>query len=438
MNIKVTVVGAGLAGCEAAAVLARLGLEVDLLEMKPQRFSPAHRLAGPAELVCSNSLKSDDPTTAQGLLKTELRALGSVIMQGAASCRVPAGGALAVDRERLSEEVARLLGQYPEVRFLPGHPVEEPPPGEVILATGPLTDAPLAKWLEKQLGQGARLYFYDALAPIVEAESIDFDKVFLGSRYGKGSADYVNCPLDRQQYRALVRALVEAPKAPVHDFEPDHFFEGCLPVEEMARRGEDTLAFGPLKPVGFGREAYAVVQLRAENRERTAYNLVGFQTRLTQPAQRQVFRMIPGLEKARFLRYGAMHRNLYLDAPRALDDRLGLKALPRVHVCGQIAGVEGYLESAALGLLCALVVGGGLLGKNISPPPPTCALGALWRHVRRPAEGAFEPMNINFGLFPPVEAPSRHKRRELLLERARKDFDSWLKTLDLPVSPRCT
>jgi methylenetetrahydrofolate--tRNA-(uracil-5-)-methyltransferase len=438
MSVRVTVVGAGLAGCEAAAALARLGISVELLEMKPERFSPAHRLAGPAELVCSNSLKSDDPATAQGLLKNELRALGSVIMQAAARCRVPAGGALAVDREKLSGEVARLLAEQAKIKFIPGRPVEEPPPGEVILATGPLTDAALAGWLEKQLGQGVRLFFYDALAPIVEAESIDFGKVFLGSRYGKGSADYVNCPLDREQYRALVRALVEAPKAPVHEFEPDHFFEGCLPVEEMARRGEDTLAFGPLKPVGFGREAYAVVQLRAENCERTAYNLVGFQTRLTQPAQRQVFRMIPGLEKARFLRYGAMHRNLYLDAPRVLDDFLGLKTLPRVHLCGQMVGVEGYLESAALGLLCALAVGSRLRGRHFSPPPPSCALGALWRHVRRPAEGAFEPMNINFGLFPALEAPSRPKRRELLLGRARKDFDSWLKTLDLPLVPRCT
>lgn len=431
MRSRVVVVGAGLAGCEAAHALARLGLEVEMLEMKPERFSPAHHLPGPAELVCSNSLKSDDPATAQGLLKRELRALGSIILQAAERARVPAGSALAVDREQLSREVSELLAGLDGLRMLPGRVVEEPPPGEVILATGPLTDPALAGWLQRQVGDAGRLFFYDALAPIVDAESIDYRKLFRGSRYGKGQADYLNCPLDREAYRILVKAMLEAPKAPVHDFEPDHFFEGCLPVEEMARRGEDTLAFGPLRPVGFDREAYAVVQLRAENREGTAYNLVGFQTRLTQAAQLRVFRLIPGLEQARFLRYGAMHRNLYVDAPRVLDDRLGLKGLPRVHLCGQMIGVEGYMESAALGLLCGLLVGALLQGRELAPPPDTCALGALYRHVRRESRGAFEPMNVNFGLLPAAAGASRTGRREALLERARKDFDAWREKLPI-------
>ncbi len=423
---RVTVVGAGLAGCEAAVCLARRGFSVELLEMKPAVFSPAHRNPGLAELVCSNSLKSDDPRTAQGLLKTELRALGSVVLAAAERSRVPAGSALAVDRDLFSREAAALLEQQERIELRAGRPVTEPPPGEVILATGPLTSEGLAGWLRARLGGRAELFFYDALAPIVEADSIDRTKVFCGSRWGKGAEDYLNCPLDGQQYRALVAALVAAPKAPVRDFEPDHFFEGCLPVEEMARRGENTLAFGPLRPVGLNREACAVVQLRPENREATAYNLVGFQTRLTQAAQRQVFGLIPGLEKARFLRYGAMHRNFYLDAPRALDDWLGLREEPRVHLCGQMVGVEGYVESAAMGLLAGLLVAGRLRGQDVLPPPPTCALGALYAHLRRAPAGRFEPMNIHFGLLPPLEIAGKRRRREALLQRAGRDFSDWL------------
>lgn len=447
-NEPLSIVGAGLAGSECAWQLARRGVAVRLLEMKPKRYSPAHQLPGPAELVCSNSLKSDDPETAHGQLKWELRGLDSLIMQAADKSRVPAGSALAVDRRRFGELVAERLSAEPGLDYRPGVEVTEPPAGRVVLCTGPLTAERLAAWLQTRSGR--QLYFYDALAPIIAADSIDRGRVFAASRWGKGSADqggqagegegegegdYLNCPLDKERYRKFLQALREAPQVPVRDFEPEHFFEGCLPIEELARRGDDTLAFGPMRPVGLsrgGRRPYAVVQLRAENSERSAYNLVGFQTRLTQPGQRRVFRLIPGLERARFLRYGAMHRNLYVDAPRVLDERLALRTEPRVHLAGQIVGVEGYLESTAVGLLLALLLAARQQGRAWRPPPPSCALGALWNHVRRPpAPGrAFEPMNIHFGLLPEVSARGRRRRRQARLERARRDFAAWRQELE--------
>ena len=435
-----TIIGAGLAGSECARQLGRAGVAVRLLEMKPARYSPAHQLPGPAELVCSNSLKSDDPETAHGLLKEELRQLGSLIMEAADGSRVPAGSALAVDRQRFSRLVAAGLAASPGIDYRQGVEVAEPPAGRVVLCTGPLTSEPLAAWLQARCGDGRQLYFYDALAPIIAADSIDHQRVFAASRWSKGAeegeGDYLNCPLDRQQYQHFLQALRRAPQVPVRDFEPEHFFEGCLPIEELARRGDDTLAFGPMRPVGLshgGRRPHAVVQLRAENRERSAYNLVGFQTRLTQPGQRQVFRLIPGLERARFLRYGAMHRNLYVDAPRVLDEQLALRAEPRVHLAGQIVGVEGYLESTAMGLLLGLLLSARLHGRRWQPPPPGCALGALWSHVRRPpaAGRSFEPMNIHFGLLPEISARGRRRRRQARLERARRDFAAWRRELEV-------
>jgi len=427
------VLGAGLAGCEAAVQLARAGLEVDLLEMKPAVFSPAHRLAGPAELVCSNSLKSDAPDTAHGLLKRELRDLGSVVMQAADQTRVPAGTALAVDRQAFSDAMRAILAAHPRIHFQEGSKVDDFPPGEVILATGPLTSEPLAARLMALVGE-EDLYFYDALAPIVEADSIDRQRVFAASRWGKGEPDYLNCPLNREEYGRLVAALLEAPRTPLREFEKAHYFESCLPVEVLAERGEDTLAFGPLRPVGLevdGRRPYAVVQLRPENREKSAYNLVGFQTKLTQAAQAEVFRLIPGLEQARFLRYGAVHRNLYIDAPRVLNPRFGLTAEPRIRLAGQITGVEGYLESAAMGLLAGRQLAADLGGPAFLAPPADTALGALCAHLRGAGlQKRYEPMNIHFGLLPQAGGRGRRQKREKAIERARRAFAAWLERKD--------
>lgn len=426
----VTVVGAGLAGCEAAAAMARAGVPVRLLEQKPRRFSPAHSLPGPAELVCSNSLKSDAEDTAHGLLKAELRDLGSVVLAAAERSRVPAGSALAVDRARFSAAVTELLAAEANVTYLEGEAVDEPPPGEVILATGPLTAQRLAGWLAERTGGGRDLYFYDALAPIVAADSLDHDVVYAASRWGKGGADYLNCPMSEQEYTAFVNALRQAERTPLHEFEQARYFEGCLPVEVLAERGDDVLAFGPMRPVGLEREGqrpHAVVQLRPENTARTAYNLVGFQTKMTHAAQARVFRMIPGLERAEFLRYGAVHRNLYVDSPAVLDEGLKLMAEPRVRLAGQITGVEGYVESAAMGLLVGLMVAVERTGEAFSPPPPDTALGALLAHVRGQTGAAtFEPMNIHFGLLPPQRARGRRNRRLAAVRQARRSFAAWL------------
>jgi len=435
MGTEVTVVGAGLAGCEAAVTLARHGLSVELLEMKPAVFSPAHALEGPAELVCSNSLKSNDPETSHGLLKQELRRLGSVVLAAADEARVPAGTALAVDRELLSRAVERRLSAYPQIHYRKGVEVRTFPEGDVILATGPLTQEALAKELLGITGQDG-LYFYDALAPILEAESIDRSKAFFASRWGKGDEDYLNCPLTRDEYDRFMTALLAAPRTPLAPFEEACYFEGCLPIEVMAERGRNTLAFGPMRPVGLsvdGQRPFAVLQLRSENREKTAYNMVGFQTKLTQPAQRAVFGLIPGLERAVFLRYGAIHRNLYVDAPRVLDERFGLVGLPRVRLCGQIIGVEGYVESLAMGLLAGLFVARKRLGLPVAPPPVETAVGALFHHVRMGGKTRkYEPMNIHFGLLPPCEGRGRAPRRAAARERSTLALEQWLLRLGGP------
>jgi methylenetetrahydrofolate--tRNA-(uracil-5-)-methyltransferase len=428
------VVGAGLAGCEAAVQLARHGIPVRLLEMKPGAYSPAHSLPGPAELVCSNSLKSDSTDTAHGLLKREMRRLGSVILEAAEKTRVPAGSALAVDRNKFTEATSAILERYREIDYESDVEVDEIPEGMVILATGPLTSKPLATALKNKLQSDEDLFFYDALAPIVDAESIDNSKVFRASRWGKGE-DYLNCPLSEDEYRQFLNALRAAPRTQLRDFEDQRYFEGCLPVEVLAERGEDTLAFGPMRPVGLvhqGARPHAVVQLRAENRENTAYNMVGFQTKLTQTGQREVFRLIPGLERAEFLRYGAVHRNMYVNAPVELNRALGLQSDPRVRLAGQIVGVEGYVESAAMGLLAGLMTARELRSEPVEPPPAETCLGALCKHVRGEfADKRFEPMNIHFGLLPDTGLRGRVKRRKAAGQRADKALEEWMQRWEL-------
>lgn len=429
-----TVIGGGLAGCEAAWQLAEAGVEVLLRESKPEVMSPAHGTPLLAEIVCSNSLRSDAPEAPAGLLKAELRRAGSIILACADATRVPAGEALAVDRVAFARLVTARLANHPRVR-IERRVVDELPEGPCIVATGPLTGGRLAR----QLGAlcGKPLYFYDAIAPIVDAETVDTGVAFRGSRWDvttdPDGGDYLNCPMDRDTYEGFVAAVRAARKVAPHAFEEARYFEGCLPIEVMADRGLDVLAFGPMKPVGLtdprtGRRPHAVVQLRAENRHRTAFNLVGFQTRLAYPEQQRIFRMIPGLEQAEFLRYGSIHRNSYVDAPRLLGPTLELRARPAVRLAGQITGVEGYIESTAMGLVAARFAAGALAGRAVAPPPPESAMGALYQHITRPrlANENFVPMNINFGLLPPLpgRANKRDKRR-LYAERATRAFGPW-------------
>ncbi|MEI7705235.1 MAG: methylenetetrahydrofolate--tRNA-(uracil(54)-C(5))-methyltransferase (FADH(2)-oxidizing) TrmFO [Deltaproteobacteria bacterium] len=435
--VRVTVVGAGLAGSEAAWTLARAGVGVDLVEMKPARRSPVQQLDGFAELVCSNSLRSDDPLNAVGLLHEELRCAASLVLTCADETRVPAGGALAVDREAFSALVTRRLSEHALVR-VEHREVEELPagPGLSILATGPLTAEPLARALEALVGPG--LSFYDAIAPVVSDESVDRTVAFAASRWGKGEGDdYLNLPLDAEQYRAFVEALLAAEKVRPHGFEEPRYFEGCLPVEVMAERGLDVLRYGPMKPVGLddprtGRWPHAVVQLRREDVAGTAWNLVGFQTRLTWPEQQRVFRaFIPGLRNAEFQRLGQVHRNTFVDAPRVLSPDQSLRARPELFLAGQITGVEGYVESAASGLLTARAVLDRLAGRPFRPPPDTTAVGALHRHVTGVAhpEGlAYQPSNVVYALFPPLAGRHRGKgaRKEAYAERARLDRKEWI------------
>ncbi len=438
MADRVTIVGAGLAGCEAAHRLARAGVQVDLIDMKPGRRSPAHRHPGPAELVCSNSLRSDNPGNAIGLLHEELRRLGSVVLAAADATRVPAGDALAVDRERFSDEVAGRLAALPGIHRVEAEIEALPPgPGLAVVATGPLTADALAAEL---LGfAGARLHFYDAIAPIVAGDSIDPAVAYARSRYGKGSGDdYLNLPLDAAQYQAFVAALVAAEKVVPHAFEDERFFEGCLPIEVMAARGPEVLAHGPMKPVGLehpvtGARPHAVVQLRREDLAGTAWNLVGFQTRLTWPEQRRVFRQfLPGLARAEFVRLGQVHRNTFVEAPRVLSADLSLRAQPHLFLAGQLTGVEGYVESAACGHLAARAVLDRLAGREFRPPPPATALGALHRHLTGAARapGAeYQPSNVVFALFPPLPARVRggkEARRQAQVERARRELPPWL------------
>jgi methylenetetrahydrofolate--tRNA-(uracil-5-)-methyltransferase len=430
----VTIIGAGLAGCEAAWQAANRGIAVTLHEMKPEKFSPAHHMPGLAELVCSNSLRGDSLENAVGLLKEELRRCGSLVMEAAEATRVPAGGALAVDRQLFSDYVTRKISSHPLITLKPGEVSNFPHEGIVVIASGPLTSDALADSLS--LLTGDRLYFYDAIAPIVSAESLDMTKVFAASRYGKGDGDdYLNCPLNEAEYLNFVQNLVAAEKVPGRDFEKVIHFEGCMPVETMAERGVETLRFGPMKPVGLadprtGAEPHAVIQLRAENREKTMYNLVGFQTKLTYGEQRRVFRMIPGLENTEFVRLGSMHRNTFINSPALLQTTQQLKGDPRIIFAGQITGVEGYVESAASGFLAGISAACLTLGTTPPLPPPETALGALIGHITNTDARHFQPMNVNYGLFP--ELPGRVKKKEkrqMLAERALATLDEWRKAL---------
>jgi len=405
------VIGAGLAGCEAAWQLAQRGIAVTLYEMKPDRFTPAHHSAGFAELVCSNSLRSDQLTNAVGLLKEEMRQLGSLIMEAADASRVPAGGALAVDREAFSAYVTEKIEQHPLIA-VKRQEIDEIPQGNVIIATGPLTSDALAEKIAALPGLET-LNFYDAAAPIVSGESLDMTKVFRMSRYGRGD-DYLNCPMNREEYMAFYEALLGAEKAEVHGFDGTQVFEGCMPIEVMASRGEMVMAFGPMKPVGLidprtGREPYAAVQLRAENKEGTMYNLVGFQTRLKWGEQKRVFSMIPGLENAEFLRYGVMHRNTFLHSPGFLDEHYQMIARPGTYFAGQMTGVEGYVESASSGLNAGISLARQMLGMEPVDFTGLTAIGALGRHVAQSC-GDFQPMNANFGLIDSYPRKIRNKQ----------------------------
>ena len=409
MTDTIQIYGAGLAGSEAAWQAVRQGVRVRLYEMKPEKKTPAHHTDGFAELVCSNSLRSAELTNGVGLLKEELRRMGSLIMEAADASRVAAGGALAVDRTKFSDYVTEKLRSHPLVEVISAEMTEIPEQEITVVATGPLTSDALAGTISRMTG-GRSLYFYDAAAPIVDAESVDMTKAFFASRYGKGGADYINCPMTEAEYKAFYEALLSAEEAPLHDFEAGDrlkVFEGCMPVEVMARRGEDTLRYGPMKPVGIrhpdtDEEYYAVVQLRRENDAGTMYNLVGFQTHLRFPEQKRVFSMIPALAKAEFLRYGVMHRNTFLDSPRLLDRTYADRRNPLVAFAGQMTGVEGYVESTASGYLAAVCMAARVQGEPVPDFPAETAIGALGRYISDPSVTKFQPMNVNFGILPPL------------------------------------
>ncbi len=412
---KVTVLGAGLAGCECAWQLAKRGVEVRLYEMKPNKMTPAHSSEYFAELVCSNSLRSDELTNAVGLLKAEMRKMGSLIMESADKNRVAAGGALAVDREGFSKYITEKIKSCPNIELV-SEEATDFPEGELVVATGPLTSDALAEKLEK-LCNCSGLHFYDAVAPIVTLESVDMDNAFFASRYDKGTADYVNCPMNEEEYKAFVKELASAKEAPVHGFDDGGVFEGCMPVEVMARRGEETLRYGPLKPVGLrdprnGKENYAVVQLRRDNADGTIYNLVGFQTHLTWGEQKRVFSMIPALKNAEFVRYGVMHRNTYLNSPQLLDRYYRLKSDPRISFAGQMTGVEGYVESASSGMLVGIETAARLLELEPVNFPQETAIGALGLYISGGSVGDFQPMNINFGIITPLGYRVKGKRNK--------------------------
>ena len=424
---RVNIVGGGLAGCEAAWQLARRGTPVDLYEMRPVTRTEAHVTGHLAELVCSNSFRSRSLTTGAGLLKEEMRRMGSLTIELGEAHQVPAGAALAVDRTRFARAVSERLASLPGVRLI-RRELEAIPPGLTIVATGPLTAQPLSERLRELLG-AEHLYYYDAISPVVTAESVDPSVAFRASRYDEKPGDYLNLPLTQAEYYRLVDAVTAAEKVPARSFE--RFFEGCLPVEEMARRGRETLAFGPMRPTGLvdpatGQRPYAVVQLRQEDREGSLYNLVGFQTKMTYPEQKRVFSLIPGLARAEFVRYGSLHRNTFLNAPRHLLPTLQWRGAPRLFFAGQITGVEGYVESAASGLLAGVNAARLAAGAALVTPPATTALGALLRYVTDADREDFQPMNVNFGLFPalPFKAKGRRKK-ELMAERSLRDLDRW-------------
>lgn len=412
----VTVIGAGLAGCEAAWQLATRGIHVRLIEMKPQKMTPAHVSSDYAELVCSNSLRSDELANAVGLLKGELRQLGSLIMECADATRVAAGGALAVDRDGFSSMITAKIKNHPNIEIISEEALQIPD-GELIIATGPLTSDAMAEAIAEKCSDVGFLNFYDAAAPIVTLESIDLDNAFYASRYDKGTADYINCPMTREEYLAFWTELCSAEEAHIHGFDDAGVFEGCMPVEVMARRGEDTLRYGPLKPVGLidprsGRENYAVVQLRRDNAVGTIYNIVGFQTHLTFSEQKRVFSMIPALKNAEFVRFGVMHRNTYLNSPKLLDRYYRLKSEQRISFAGQITGVEGYVESCASGMCVGLETAERLLGNPPLDFPRETAIGALALYVSDASVGNFQPMNVNFGIIEPLGKKIKGKRNK--------------------------
>ena len=432
--MQVNVIGAGLAGCEAALWLADAGVQVDLYEQKPGKFSPAHKSAGFAELICSNSLKAERPDSASGLLKLEMKMMGSHLLQAAETARVAAGGALAVDRDVFSAAVTEMVEKHPNITVHREEVTALDESAPVLVASGPLTEGALADAVAGLTGDH-RLSFFDAVAPIVTAESLDYEKVFAASRYGRGEADYLNCPFNKEEYEAFHAELIAAERAPLHDFDGDlTVYEGCMPIEVMAARGADTIRFGPLRPVGLrdprtGHRPWAAVQLRAENTARTLYNLVGFQTNLKWGEQKRVFSMIPGLEHAEFVRYGVMHRNTFLESPKVLTKQQFLADHPNVFFAGQITGFEGYMESAASGLLAARNLYARLEGKVLPPPPVDTMCGALIQYLTTENKH-FQPMGANMGILPPLPEESRPRDKRLrymaAAQRAVASFQQWL------------
>ena len=431
----VIIAGGGLAGSEAAWQLAERGIPVTLYEMRPARLTPAHKTDKLAELVCSNSLKSNAPASASGLLKEELRRAGSLLLRSADATAVPGGSALAVDRERFADAVTTALRGHPLITLRREEFCRIPPDSLTLIATGPLTSDALATELQVLTGVN-HLAFYDSISPIVDAETLNMDRIFAASRYGKGGEDYLNCPLKEEEYRAFYDALMSAEAVQSHEFEDANYFEACLPIEELARRGYDTLRFGPMKPVGLidpraGKRPYAVVQLRPENLRFSSYNLVGFQNHLKFPEQKRILRMIPGLENAEFLRFGQIHRNTYINAPALLSPDLSLRCAPQVFVAGQLSGVEGYVECIATGLLGGLAMACRLRGDDFTPPPRTTALGSLVHYITHADPRHYQPANISFDLLPPMEglpraiARDRQARRVRQCEHALSDLETW-------------
>lgn len=444
----VCIVGSGLAGSECAWQLLKRGFEIAMIEMRPARMSPAHHTAKPAELVCSNSLRSNDIANAVGLLKEEMASLDSVVIRSAYKSRVPAGSALAVDRDVFSDFISEALGSYKNLAKIQDVVVainksqdiidvvlesgESVFCSHVVVATGPLTDEKLATWISNLTGEDS-LYFYDSIAPIVEFDSIDMKRAFRGNRYGKGDdneGDYINCPLSQEQYERFIDEINNAELTPVHDFDKAQFFDGCLPIEEMVRRGRETLRFGPMKPVGFNEVTetppHAIVQLRQDNVHGTLYNMVGFQTRMKWGEQKRIFKMIPGLENAEFVRLGAMHRNTYLCSPRQLGEGLESNRFAGLYFAGQITGCEGYVESAATGMYVGIYLSKKLCLKNLPLPPQETALGALVHHILRGSPENYQPMNVNFGLFSPLEQRVKKFDKKMeIVKRAVRNFREW-------------
>jgi len=431
MRQDLVIIGGGLAGSEAAWQAANQGAKVTLYEMRPKTETAAHKTEHLAEIVCSNSLGSNDPLSAPGILKQEMRQLGSLIIQVADDVKVPAGAALAVDRDQFAKKITQALNEHPNVRILREEIHDIPDDAVCIIATGPLTSPKLSEAIT-QLTRSKNLYFFDAISPIVDTDSLNMDRIFRASRYDKGTADYLNCPMDEETYNQFYDALIKADRVQPKSFENIPYFEGCLPIEVMAERGRQTLAFGPLKPVGLidpktGTRPFAVLQLRAENHHGSCYNLVGFQTKLTYPEQKRIFRMIPGLEQAEFLRCGSIHRNTFINVPVLLKDTLQLKKQSNIFFAGQLVGVEGYVEAAASGGLAGLNAARVLSDRDLLTPPPTTAHGALLHYITTCEPKYFQPINTNFGLFPPLDRPIRDKpkKRQAIQERALSEFHTW-------------